>query len=92
METYVMLGKYSLEGMKGVSAARSDQARDLIRQNGGELRDVYALLGDVDLVVIADFRDRTSALKTSVGLGKLLGVSFSTAAAFTVEEFDQATR
>jgi uncharacterized protein with GYD domain len=92
MEKYVMLGKYSLEGVKGVSAARSDQAQNLIRQNGGELKDIYALMGDVDLVLIVEFPDRASALKTSVGLSKLLGVSFSTAAAFTVDELDQAAR
>jgi hypothetical protein len=27
MATYVMLGKYSLEGVKGISAKRSDEAR-----------------------------------------------------------------
>jgi uncharacterized protein with GYD domain len=89
METYVMLGKYSLEGTKGISAARSDQARDLVKQNGGELKEVYALMGDVDLIVIADFPDSAGALKTSMGLMKLLGVSFRTARAFTVEQFDK---
>jgi uncharacterized protein with GYD domain len=73
MPTYVMLGKYSLEGLKGVSAKRSDEARALIKQHGGELRAVYALLGEVDLVVIVELPDTASAMQTSAALAKLLG-------------------
>ncbi|HET19973.1 MAG TPA: GYD domain-containing protein, partial [Chromatiales bacterium] len=54
MATYVMFGKYSPEALKAVSARRSDEATELIRKFGGELKAVYALLGDVDLVVILE--------------------------------------
>ena len=88
MATYFMFGKYSMEGMKGISAGRTKKTLDLIRKNGGEFKAGYALLGDVDLVLILDLPDTGQAMKTSAALGKLLGASFSTAPAVSVEEFD----
>lgn len=89
MATYFMFGKYSLEGMKGISAGRTAKTLALIKKHGGELRAGYALLGDVDLVLIVDLPDTGQAMKTSAALTKLLGISFSTAPAVSVEEFDK---
>jgi uncharacterized protein with GYD domain len=87
--TYVMLGKYSLEGVKGISAKRTDKARAVIKQHGGELKAVYALLGEFDLVGIVELPDTARAMQTSAALAKLLGVDFTTAPALTIEEFDK---
>ena len=89
MATYFMFGKYSLEGMKGISAGRTSKTLALIKKYGGEFKAGYALLGDVDLVLIVDMPDTGQAMKTSAALGKLLGVAFSTAPAVAVEEFDK---
>lgn len=89
MATYVMFGKYSAEGMKGISAKRSDEAKALLKQHGGELKAGYAMLGGVDLVLIADLPDNARALATSAALAKLTGISFTTAPAVTLEEFDK---
>jgi uncharacterized protein with GYD domain len=89
MATYLMFGKYSLEAIGKISAQRSDQAVALIKQNGGEFKAGYALLGDTDLALIVELPDTERAMKTSVGLSKLLGVSFSTVPAVTVAEFDK---
>lgn len=89
MSTYLMLGKYSPEARKAISAERTDEALALIKENGGEIRAGYALLGDTDLAILVDLPDTGSAMKTSIGLGNLLGVSFSTVPAVTVEEFDR---
>ena len=48
MATYFMFGKYSLEGMKGISAGRTSKTLALIKKHGGEFKAGYALLGDVD--------------------------------------------
>ena len=89
MAIYVMLGTYSPEALKAVSSKRSDEAEALIRKYGGELKSVYALLGEVDLVVIVDLPDNERAMQTSAALTKLLGVSFRTAPAVTIETFDR---
>jgi uncharacterized protein with GYD domain len=89
MATYFMFGKYSTEGMRGISAGRTNKTLALIKKHGGEFKAGYALLGDVDLVLIVDMLDTGQAMKTSAALGKLLGVLFSTAPAVSVEEFDK---
>jgi uncharacterized protein with GYD domain len=89
MSTFFMFGKYTMEGMKGINARRTDKSMEIIKQNGGQVVGAYALLGDTDLVLIVNLPDMGSAIKTSAALGKFLGISFSTAPAVTVEEFDQ---
>jgi uncharacterized protein with GYD domain len=64
----------------------------LIKKHGGEFKAGYALLGDVDLVLIVEMPDLGQAMKTSAALAKLLGVSFSTAPAVSAEEFDKLMR
>ncbi len=89
MATFVMLGKYSLEGLKGISAKRTNDARAIVKQHGGEVKAAYALLGEVDLVVIVELPDTARAMQTSAALGKLIGGTFITAPAVPVEEFDK---
>jgi len=89
MATFIMFGNYSHESVKHISALRTEQTKELIKKNGGELKAGYAILGDNDLVLIVDFPGRHQALKTSVGLSKLLGIAFSTSPAVTIDEFDK---
>lgn len=89
MATYIMLGTYSAKGIRGASSARSDDAIKAIEQHGGKLKDVWALLGDIDLVVVVDMPSTEAAMKTSLALTRLLGVTFSTSPALTYKEFDK---
>jgi uncharacterized protein with GYD domain len=89
MATYFMFGKYSHDSIKQISAQRSDDALALIRDAGGEFKSGYALLGEYDLVLIVDFPGMQQAMKTSVGLAKLLGIAFTTSPAMSMEEFDK---
>lgn len=89
MTTYLMFGKYSLEAIKAVSAKRTDKAASVIKRNGGELKGGYALLGDTDLILVVDLPDTESAMKISAALSKMLGISFSTAPAVSIAEFDK---
>jgi len=87
--TYVMFGKYSAEAMKGASAKRTADAKAVLERYGGQLKAVYGLLGETDLVVIADFPGTAEAAKTSLALTRLTGISFVTSPALTVEELDK---
>ena len=89
MATYVMFGKYSTEGLKGISARRSDEARALVKKNGGELKAAYAMLGNTDLLLVVDLPDISKALATSAALAKLTGIAFTTSPAVTIDEFDK---
>jgi uncharacterized protein with GYD domain len=89
MATYLMFGKYSAKAVKAISAKRTADAAALIKQNGGKLKAGYALLGDVDLILVVELPDTESVMKTSAALSLLLGISFSTAPALSVQDFDK---
>jgi uncharacterized protein with GYD domain len=89
MATYLMFGTLTQAARKAVSAKRTDDAIALIKKYGGEYKAGYALLGDVDYVVILDLPDTERAMQVSMGLSRLLDISFRTAPAVTIDEFDK---
>ncbi len=89
MATFVMLGKYTSESLKGISSERTDKAVYLIKKCGGEVKSIYALLGEHDLIAIVDYPGIEQAMKASIALSKLTGIAFTTSQAISVEEFDK---
>lgn len=87
--TFFMFGKYSGEALEAISGKRTSAARDLIEKLGGSVKDMYALLGQYDLVLIVELPTMTDAMKAAVALGRESGISFCTAPAMTVAEFDR---
>ncbi|HEX78916.1 MAG TPA: GYD domain-containing protein [Dehalococcoidia bacterium] len=89
MTTYIMFGKFSTGAMKEISTERTSKSAAIVEGCGGKVKALYALLGETDALAIADFPSLEQAMKASVELTKLLGVSFTTSPAITVEEFDK---
>ncbi|MBN1590075.1 MAG: GYD domain-containing protein [Pirellulales bacterium] len=89
MAAFVMIGKYSLDAMEGISAQRTDQAVALIAKYDGKLDAAYGLLGKYDLLLVTDFPDVQKAMKASVALSKSMAISFITSPAVDVAEFDK---
>jgi len=89
MATFLMFGKYSPEALKQISSKRTKEAASLIKKFGGEVKAMYALLGEKDLIFILTFPGMEQAMKASVALSKLTGISFATYPAVTVEDFDK---
>ena len=89
MATFFLMGKYTTHGLKDMSAERTDKCIGVIRELGGEVDSIYALLGDVDLVIIASLPNNRAAIKASVTLSKRTGIGFKTCPALNVEEFDE---
>ena len=89
MATFFMFGKYSAEALQGISADRTGKAVEMVKQAGGEVKSMYALLGDRDLVFIVELPSTDDAVKVSIGLSKMTGIAFSTVTAVPVEEFDK---
>ena len=92
MATFFMFGKYSPESMKQISEERTRRVLEIARQHGGEIKDMYAILGAYDLVLIAEFPEMEQALKASVTITREMGISFSTLPAIPVEEFDRIVK
>lgn len=89
MATFLMFGKYSAEASKKISSKRTGDTVSLIKKFGGKVKAMYALLGEKDLVFILTFPGMEQAMKASVALSKLTGISFATYPAVTVEDFDK---
>lgn len=89
MQTYYMLGRYSSESLKKISAQRTEDALKLIEELGGEMILMDVLLGHYDLAIIARFPGNNQALKASLALGKRTGISFTSCPAIRVDEFDR---
>jgi uncharacterized protein with GYD domain len=89
MATFFMFGKYTSDAANKISSERTQQVRDAIAKRGGTIKDIYALLGQYDLVLIVELPNMGEAMKAAVMLGRITGISFSTAAAVSVEEFDK---
>ena len=89
MSTFLMFGRYSSEAVKQISAERTGKATSVIKKFGGQVNSMYALLGEYDLVLIVELPGVEEAMKASLALTQLTGISFSTSPAVTVETFDK---
>jgi len=89
MTTYIMFGKFAAGAVKEISAERTKKSVEIIERNGGKVKSLYALLGETDTLAIVDFPSLEQAMKASVELTRLLGISFTTSPAVTIEEFDK---
>ena len=89
MATFFMFGRYSSEALEKVSVDRTRQAHKAVEEFGGQIKGIYALLGEYDIVVIVELPRMAEAMKASIALKRMTDISFFTAAAMPVEEFDQ---
>jgi uncharacterized protein with GYD domain len=92
MTTYYLFGTYTNEALENISAERTEKCRDVIEKYGGEIILMHALLGEYDLVFIINFPDNEAAMKASIALNKLTGISFMTSPAVTVARFDEIVK
>ena len=89
MTTFFMLGKYTAEAIKEISIQRTQQVISEIKKLGGEVTAMHALLGEYDLLFCITLPGVEDAIKASVALNRLTGISFTTCPAVTVDTFDQ---
>ncbi|MYE00421.1 MAG: GYD domain-containing protein [Alphaproteobacteria bacterium] len=88
MARFVMLGKYTQGSMDGISASRTNEAEKVVRESGGEVIGIYALLGAYDLILLVELPDVETAMQVSLRLTRLTGVGFLTSPAVDVGRFD----
>ena len=89
MPIFFMFGKYTSEAIKEISAERTQQAVSEIKKLGGEINAMHVLLGKYDLLFCVTLPGNDEAIKASLTLRKLTGISFTTCPAVTVEAFDR---
>jgi uncharacterized protein with GYD domain len=89
MATFFMFGKYTTDAIRQISIERTQQAVAEIKKLGGEITAMHALMGEYDLLFCVSLPGVEDAIKASVTLRKLTGISFTSCPAVTVEAFDQ---
>ena len=89
MATFFMFGKYTSEAIKEVSIERTQQAVAEIKKLGGNMIAMHALIGEYDLLFCVSLPGVEEAIKASVALKRLTGISFTSCPAVSVEVFDQ---
>ena len=89
MSTYFFFGCYSESALKEISAKRTEKASATFQKFGAQVKSIHALLGEHDLVIIAEVPGTEAAMQISLALQKLTGISFTTAPAVPVEQFDK---
>lgn len=89
MTTYFLTGTYGADAIKGISRERTADVTKMIGDMGGKVLSIYLLLGEKDLVIIADFPGLKEAIKGSISISKMTGIAFNTSPAVTAEEFDE---
>jgi len=89
MASFVMFGKYSSASMMEISADRTVKVVEMVKNYGGVVKSIHALLGEYDLILIVELPSVNKAMECSVALFKLTGISFTTSPAVEVEAFDK---
>ncbi len=89
MPSYVTLVNWTDQGIRNVKDApkRADAFEAAVKANGGTLKELYLVLGDYDIVVVADLPNDETAAKLALATASLGNVRTKTLRAFNREEF-----
>ncbi len=88
MPTYVVLGKFTQDGIKSIhdSPKRLEAARRLLSDNGGKLKDVYYTMGRYDIIAICEAPDEKVMTRVLLAIGSQGMVSTETLSALSAKE------
>lgn len=88
MPTYVALLRYTAQGRQAMKdmPTRVQQARELARSMGGELKAFYLTMGQYDAVAVTEVPDNATAARAALIIGSAGNVITETLVAFPEEE------
>jgi len=90
MATFVMFGQYTPDALEEISKDRTVEAIKMIKNYGGEVKSMHAMLGEYDLMFVLELPNISKAMEVSIALFRLTGITFTTSAALEIEAFDAA--
>ncbi|MEE9532119.1 MAG: GYD domain-containing protein [Syntrophobacteria bacterium] len=94
MPTYIFLYKLTDQGIKNIKEMpqRMEKAIEASEAVGGKVLGVYSVLGEYDLVSIAEFPNDETVLSLALAFGSQGNVRSTTLKAFTKEEFAEIVK
>ena len=90
MATYIVLGKFTDQGIRNVKATgeRANAAKQLAEKFGISVSGVFWTIGHYDLVLIVEAPDDKTMMALGMSFGKLGNVRTETLRAFSQAEID----
>ena len=86
MATYLMLVLLTGQGVKN-SPGRIDTARDVLREMGAELKQVFLLMGHYDMVLVVEAPNYETMAKAALTMDSLGSMRTETLRAFSEDEY-----
>jgi uncharacterized protein with GYD domain len=88
MATYIILSSFTEQGVRAVkdTTKRAEKFKDMAKQHGAKVKDLYWTLGQYDVVAIVDAPDVTSITALGLSLGMAGNVRTQTLPAFSADD------
>ncbi len=89
MPTFISYVNYTDQGIRDLKEApnRVEAARAVLKNLGGEVKDIYLTTGQYDLLVIVDAPDAEALAKFSLTVAQMGNVRTTTVRGFTEDEY-----
>ena len=89
MPTYISLIQYTDQGIQKIkeSPARLDHARKGYEAAGGKIKDFFLVMGEYDIVIVAELPNDEAVAKLALTLGSAGNIRTRTMRAFTEPEY-----
>jgi uncharacterized protein with GYD domain len=96
MAKYLVIGRYTAEGAKGLlregGSGRRDAARQVLESVGGSLESLYWGFGKDDFYAIVDLPSHSAAAAASLAIGSSGSAQVRSIPLMTAEDIDAATK
>jgi uncharacterized protein with GYD domain len=96
MTKYLVEGKYSVEGAKGLlkdgGSGRRAAIEKLAQSVGGKVESIYFAFGETDVFIVLDMPDNVSMTAVALTVGAAGGAGTKTSVLLTPEEVDEAVK
>lgn len=88
MPTYVILGKYTLQGIREIKGTtkRAESFRNLAKRMKVKVKEIYWTMGQYDVVTIIDAPDDATATGLLLAAGSMGNVQTETLRAYNADE------
>ena len=89
MPTYITLARWTQKGLENVKEApsRLDMAKEAYKAMGAEIKEMYLVMGEYDMVVISEVPDDETMAKVLLSIGSQGSSRGETLRAFTEDEY-----
>ena len=88
MKTFLILGKSSCPELREIGLKYKREVVNLVETFGGDVKSIYLMIREKYLVLILGFSEIKKAMRASIALSKLTGISFRILPVVPVDEIN----